>query len=181
MQRVLIIGSGGAGKTTLAMRLSGITGLPVIHLDMLFWRPGWVPPDPDEWAATTADLVKRDRWIMDGNYGGTMPARLAACDTVLFLDLPRLVCIWSVLRRQLEYRGRVRPSLPAGCTEQITLNFLHWIWTFPNRRKPGILRLLRALPPETDVHILRSRRACEEFLQRVRDARPRAQAQRHRT
>ena len=91
MRRVLVIGSGGAGKSTFAARLAARTGLPLIHLDACFWRSGWDPTPPDEWARRVADLMSRQEWVMDGNYGGTLDARLAACDTVIFLDVPRHV------------------------------------------------------------------------------------------
>lgn len=106
MRRVLVIGSGGAGKTTLARRIAARTGLPPIHLDALFWKPGWVPTPEPGWDAVVAELVTRDAWVMDGNYGRTLPQRLAAADTVIFLDYPRLRCIWRALRRSIRHHGR---------------------------------------------------------------------------
>jgi len=83
MQRIVIIGCGGSGKSTLASRLAGLLGLPVQHLDQLYWRPGWVAtPDP-QWRSTVAELCGRPAWIIDGNYGGTMDVRLAAADTIV--------------------------------------------------------------------------------------------------
>ena len=88
MRKVLVIGSGGAGKSTFASKLSKRTGLPLIHLDSLYWRPGWIETSTAEWDQTIEHLLGRDTWIMDGNYGRTLERRLAACDTVIFLDLP---------------------------------------------------------------------------------------------
>ena len=85
MRRVLIVGSGGAGKSTVAVLLGARLQLPVIHLDAHYWHPGWVATPRDEWHAQVAELVERDAWVMDGNYGGTMEQRLAACDTVVLL------------------------------------------------------------------------------------------------
>ncbi len=73
---------------------------------------------------------------MDGNYGGTLARRLAACDTVVFLDMPRLLCLLRVVRCFLRYRGRSRPGMAAGCHEQLTWSFLCWIWQYPRRRWP---------------------------------------------
>src|SRR4051794_905502 len=112
MRRVLVIGSGGAGKTTLARRLAERTGLPLVHLDMLYWHAGWVPTGEPEWDRIIEELVSRDAWVMDGNYGRTLDRRLAACDTVIFLDLPRLVCLWRVIKRRWQYAGANRYSLP---------------------------------------------------------------------
>lgn len=164
MKRVLVIGSGGSGKTAVARRLAERTGLPLVHLDALYWRPGWVPTPADEWRATVQQLVTADAWIMDGNYGGTLDLRLEACDTVVFLDLPRIVCLWRVLKRQLRYLGRVRPDLPPGCRERLSWDFLAWIWTYPVRRRGDILKRLAALAPRKRVVVLRSGAAIEELL-----------------
>ena len=106
MNRVLIIGSGGSGKTTLARRLAERTGLPLIHLDALYWRPGWDPTPGDEWRARIAALVRGERWIIDGNYGGTLDLRLEACDTVIFLDVSRWVCLWRGDGRRFSIASR---------------------------------------------------------------------------
>jgi adenylate kinase family enzyme len=165
MRRVLVIGSGGAGKSTLAARIAERTGLPLINLDACYWRAGWVETPPDEWAATVARLTAGEAWVMDGNYGGTLDARLAACDTVVFLDLPRLVCLAGIARRWLRYRGRTRPDLPDGCPERLTWEFVSWVWSYPRTRRPKILARLRALAAEKRVVILRSRRAVRHWVE----------------
>ncbi len=99
MKRVAIIGSGGAGKSTLAKRLGEVTGLPVIHLDQHFWNPHWTETPIPEWERRHETLLERERWVMDGNYGSTMNERLDAADTVIFLDMPRLFCVVRVLKR----------------------------------------------------------------------------------
>jgi adenylate kinase family enzyme len=172
LKRVLLIGAGGSGKTTVARRLAQRTGLPLIHLDALYWRPEWDPTPADEWRASVAALIRRDAWIIDGNYGGTLDARLEACDTVVFLDLPRLVCLWRVLKRQVFHRGRARPELPPGCRERLSWEFLAWIWTYPSRRRGDILRRLAALDARKRVVILRSSAAIDKFLATVPEAAP---------
>lgn len=164
MQRVLVIGSGGAGKSTFARRLGEATGLPVVHLDACYWRPGWSPTPKEEWTRTVDEIAARDAWIMDGNYGGTLDRRLAACDTVIFLDLPRVVCLRRALWRSFRYRGRARPDMAPGCPERMTLEFVRWIWTYPHEHRPGILRRLEALAAEKRVVILVSTHAIERFL-----------------
>ena len=165
MQRVLVIGSGGAGKSAFAVRLGRATGLPVIHLDAAYWKPGWREPSKDAWAARVTQLLAGEHWIMDGNYGGTLEQRLAACDTVVFLDMPRLLCIWRVLKRFVQYRGRTRPDVTAGCPEQLTAAFLSWIWTYPEQRRPRILARLARLSPEQQALIFRSPKAVDAFFE----------------
>ena len=164
MVKILVIGSGGSGKTTFARRLAARTGLPLFHLDALFWRPGWDPTPADEWHGKVEELVRRDAWIMDGNYGGTLDIRLAACDAVVFLDIPRLVCLWRVLRRQLQHRGQSRAELPPGCPERLSWEFVKWIWTYPARRRGSILQRLSELRNGKRVFVLRSSRAVDAFL-----------------
>lgn len=165
MRRVLVIGSGGSGKTTFAKRLATRTGLPLIHLDQLFWSPGWVPTPNAEWDRLIAELAARDSWIMDGNYGRTLAPRLAAADTVIFLDLPRLVCTWRILKRQIRYAGRTRPDSAPGCPEQLTWEFVSWVWTYPERRRPGVMAQLEAVQQSKRVIILRSQREADRFLE----------------
>ncbi len=162
--KILVIGSGGSGKTTFARRLAARTGLPLIHLDALYWRPGWDPTPPAQWQARVEELLRREAWIMDGNYGGTLSMRLAACDAVVFLDIPRLVCLWRVLRRQLQHGGQNRAELPAGCPERLSWEFVKWIWTYPARRRGSILQRLSELEDRKRVFVLRSSREMDRFV-----------------
>lgn len=164
MNRVLVIGSGGSGKTTFARRLAARTGLPLFHLDQLYWHPGWEATPVDEWQRNVHDLIRSERWILDGNYGGTLEMRLAACDTVVFLDVSRLTCLWRVLKRQIRHRGQVRPELPPGCPERLTWEFMVWIWTYPHRRRGAILTRLHALADRKRIVILRSASQMDKFL-----------------
>lgn len=159
-----MIGSGGAGKSTLAARLGERLGLPVVHLDARYWRPGWAPTPEPEWRATVARLAAADAWVVDGNYGGTLDLRLARCDAVVFLDLPRWLCVARVLRRALRYAGRTRPDMAPGCPERLTWEFVRWVWDYPRTRRPDILRRLAELAPGTRVTVLRSRAAVARFL-----------------
>ncbi len=134
MERILVIGSGGAGKSTFSSKLGPKLGLPVIHLDTLFWKPNWIETPAEEWAKIIETETSRPKWIMDGNYGGTMEMRLAACDTVIFLHFSRWLCLWRVLYRRFKYRRLSRPDMNPGCPEQLDFEFLKWVWTYPARR-----------------------------------------------
>ena len=169
MKRVAIIGSGGSGKSTLAARLGRALDLPVYHLDYLFWQPGWRETPRDEWRALQEQICARPAWIIDGNYSGTLDLRLAACDTVVWLDLPTAVCLASALWRVLRYRGRTRPDMGEGCPERYDRAFLQWIATFRRRRRPRIVERLRALPPGKQIVVLTSRREMARWLEDVRE------------
>jgi adenylate kinase family enzyme len=164
MRKVLVIGSGGAGKSAFAARLAERTGLPLIHLDALYWKPGWIETPKEEWARTVGELLARDAWVMDGNYGGTMDRRLAACDTVVFLDLPRTICLRRAVRRRITFHGRSRPDMTEGCNERLAWEFVRWIWEYPKKRRPGILARLAALRPDQRAVVLRSPAEVQAFL-----------------
>lgn len=167
MKKILIIGSGGAGKSTLSRRLHDATGIEVIHLDKVFWRPNWIETPKDEWEKTIENLLKKDAWIMDGNYGGTLEMRIEACDTVIFLDLPGTICVWRAFRRSLFYRKDSRPDMAAGCAEKIDLEylkFLKWIWDYPRRTKPKVEALLKQFQNTKKIVRLKSTKEVENFF-----------------
>lgn len=167
MKRVLVIGSGGAGKSTFARRLGERLRLPVIHLDRLYWQPGWVEPPKDEWRRQVEELCAEEFWIMDGNYSGTLDVRLAACDTAIFLDLPRVLCVWRVLKRTLMYRYRRRPDMAEGCREKLNVEFLLWVWNYRKRSRPKVLKRLAEHVDGKEIYILRSAAEVERFLVEV--------------
>jgi adenylate kinase family enzyme len=142
VQRVLVIGIPGAGKSTFARALAVRTSLPVIHLDAEFWQPGWKVTPRGPWRAKVAELVARDAWIMDGNYGGTLDLRLPRADTVLWFDYPRPRCLVRAIRRVLTTYGRVREDLAQGCPERFDLEFLRYIWDFNTSSRPEIVNML---------------------------------------
>jgi adenylate kinase family enzyme len=164
MQRITVIGSGGAGKSTFSRRLAVQTGLPLVHLDSLYWKPGWIEPSREQWLATVDGIIARPRWILDGNYGGSLDRRLAASDTVIFMDTPVLTCLWRVIRRRLQHRGRARAEMPAGCNERLDPGFILWILGYPIRQRPAIRRRLETLRLDKQVVILRSVDQVEHFL-----------------
>lgn len=127
MQRVLVIGPCGAGKSTLATSLGDKLGLPVYHMDQLNWRPGWVESSKDEILERLAGIISTDRWLIDGTYGGTLGVRLERADTVIYLDYPIRLCIARLLRRIWTYRGRTRPDMTEGCPERFDLGFLIYL------------------------------------------------------
>jgi adenylate kinase family enzyme len=164
MRRIAIIGSGGAGKSTLARALGECLGLEVVHLDTLYWKSGWKETPTPTWTTIQENLVGRPSWIIDGNYGKTMDIRLRAADTVIFLDMPRKLCLWRALKRRVRYHGRCRPDLTPGCPEQLDPAFLRWIWDYPKKKRPGVLEKLATYRGEKTIIHLKSPRAVRRFL-----------------
>ena len=169
MKRILVIGSGGAGKSTVAKQLGGILGLPVVHLDALHWKPGWVEPPKSDWTATVDAALERDAWVMDGNYSGTLERRLAACDAVVFLDLPRTTCVWRVFKRVWRYRHATRPDMAPDCPERLDLKFVRWIWNYRTTSRPKVVRLLGECGANVRVIRLQSQAEVDRFLALAKD------------
>ena len=167
MKKILVIGSGGSGKSRVATRLGKSLNLEVSHLDQLFWRPGWSKPAPEEWVRIVTDLTDRDSWILDGNYSGTLDLRLQKCDTVVFLDLSRWLCLWRIVKRALRYRNGQRPDMAEGCPEKLDPEFVLWVWNYPRRTRPKVAKLLREQSDGKQIVWLRSRREVEKFLARA--------------
>ena len=164
MKRILVIGSGGSGKSTFATQLGQLLNLEVIHLDKFFWKSGWVEPPRDEWLQTVSELVNRDSWIIDGNYSGTLELRMQRCDTIVFLDLSRLLCIWRIVKRNLRYRRGGRPDMAEGCLEKLDPKFVSWVWNYSRRSRPKVLKLIRTYADGKRIVWLRSKADVEKFL-----------------
>ena len=146
-RRWLVVGCSGAGKSHFSRALAGLLGLPVIHLDRHYWRPGWVEPPKDVWRRQVVELAAGDAWVMDGNYGGTLEPRLERAEAAVMLDLPTWRCVWGIYRRALRYRGSVRPDLPEGCEERLpNRQFLSYVLTYRWRGRERALKKISAAP-----------------------------------
>ena len=167
MRRVLVIGSGGSGKSTLATKLGQKLDVPVIHLDKHYWRPNWQEPAKSEWLQIVDDLLSGDSWVMDGNYSGSLAQRIDRCDTIVFLDFSRLICLWRVLKRRMLYRDRHRPDMAAGCPEQLNLEFVLWIWNYSRRSRPKVVKLIADNKDRKTIIWLKSPKEVNAFLQTV--------------
>ena len=165
MERVLIIGCGGSGKSHLARQLGSMLGIPVTHLDTAYYDRDWNPLPQDDFAALQRQLVAGSRWVIDGNYASTLPIRLTAADTVVFLDLPALACLRGVLSRQFRHgRGHHHQI---GAYNRLTPDFVRYIGSYRRRMRPRVLRLLAEHATHAEVVVLRSRRASVRWLAAV--------------
>ena len=163
MERVMIIGCGGSGKSTLARKLGEKTGLPVVHLDKLFWKPGWVSLSREEFDEVHRKALAEEKWIVDGNFDRTIPERLKRCDTVVYLDFSRLACLLGVVKRVVTTYGTVRPDMGEGCPERFDWEFLKWVCNFNKNKRERNYRLLGEATG-VNVIILRNRREVNRFL-----------------
>lgn len=167
MQRIVILGNGGSGKSTLARRLGERLGLPVVHLDVLFWEPGWKKPDNDAFRARLSAAIAGDDWVTDGNYvSRSFDLRLPRADLVIWMDTPRLVCFGRVLVRTA--LALPRADLAAGCSERVwdaeTLEFFRYTWDFDRKSRPRIEAAQAAMAPDAPAVRLRTRRDIDAFI-----------------
>ena len=168
MKRILVIGPGGSGKSTLSRTLGEILGIEVIHLDRVYWSAGWTEMPKDKWSTTVDELISRDSWIMDGNYSGTLAKRIPASDTIIFLDMPSVLCLWRIIKRRLMYRQTNRPDMADGCAERLSPEFFLWVWNYSRRTRPKVLKLLYEKRVSQKVVYLRSTREVNKFISSLR-------------
>ena len=168
MKRILILGCCGAGKSTLARSLSDITGLDIIHLDQEYWNPGWVETSKDIWEEKVEELVKHDRWIMDGNYSGSLDIRLPRADTIIYLDRSTWTCLYRVIKRIWKYNGTVRPDMKEGCQERFNWDFLHYVAVFNHVTRKRVLNKIKKLGATKKMHIFKSDSEVQKFLDGVK-------------
>jgi len=164
MRKALVLGCSGSGKSTFASKLGEVTGLPVIHLDSFYWKPGWIAATEEEWDQIIDNLVKLDTYIMDGNYARTLPKRLVDADAVYYFDFPRSLCIYRVIKRRIVFHGRTRADMAEGCKEKIDLQFLKWIWNFRKRNRGKILEMLNQVREQKQVFIFRRPKEVKEYM-----------------
>ena len=161
MKRVIVIGCPGSGKSTFARALRDKTGLPLHHLDMMYWNADKTTVPKEIFRAQLAALLTEDAWIIDGNYGSTMEARMAACDTVFFLDYPAEICLAGIRERQ----GKPRADMPWIETEDDE-EFLAFVRTYNEQSRPAVLTLLEKYR-DKQIVIFRTRTEADEFLKRI--------------
>lgn len=157
--KIILVGSGGSGKSTLAKQLGEIAGLPVIHLDNEYWQPGWTETPKSEWIEKQKQFIKGEKWIIDGNYGGTMEMRFEAADFIIFLDINRFICILSAAKRTRKKRS----DLPDYLTEPKIFSkdffqFAKWIWGYPTTGKKKVMNMHEKYPDKPFL-VIKSR--CE--------------------
>ena len=164
MERIMIIGCGGAGKSTLARKLGEILKLPVVHLDQIYWSPGnWEHLTKEEFDTRLSSELEKSQWIMDGNFNRTMPMRIARCDTIIYLDFNRFTCICQWIKRVITNWGRHRVDMAPGCKEWFDPEFFKWLWNYNREHRENNYRLLNEAEGVETI-VLKNRRMVKRFL-----------------
>ena len=167
--KLAIIGSPGSGKSTLAKRLGDKLNLPLIHLDKLFWHGKWNTTAEDIWREKVKEVCEQEKWIIDGDYFNTMEIRLAAADTIIFLNVPRYKCLYRLIKRMIVSCGKARSDMGSGCIEKPSwsfLKFLKFVWDYHKLKKPIILGLLKSYKDKR-VYILKDSNEINEMYSKI--------------
>jgi adenylate kinase family enzyme len=163
MDKIAIIGSPGAGKSTLAQQLGESLNIEIIHLDCYFWQPDWREKPRDTRIEILKALVRKERWIIEGTYLGSSEPRLNAADTIIFLDIPPWLCLHRIIQRHHKYKGQSRPDLPDGCSDDLNLKCVLKVLVFPVRGRRTTKQKLRSYESKQIIW-LRSGKEIKDFL-----------------
>lgn len=164
MQKIMVIGCPGSGKSTFSRALHEIMGLPLYHLDMLNWNADRTTVEKEVFRNRLAEVIAKDSWIIDGNYGSTLELRMQACDTVVFLDYPLDVCMNGIMER----RGKERPDMPwIELEDDVDEEFIEFIKNYNSESRPEVMTLLERYA-DKNIIIFISRNESEAFLKQLR-------------
>ena len=162
MKKVIIIGCCGSGKSTFARHLHACTGSPLFHLDQLNWNENKTTVEKEVFLKRVQDVIQKDSWIIDGNYGSSIEMRMQACDTVFFLDYPVDICIQGIHERV----GKVRTDIP-WVEDEVDEDLIEFVRNYEKEDRPEILELLSKYK-EKDIHIFRNRKDAKIYLESLK-------------
>jgi adenylate kinase family enzyme len=164
MERIAIVGCSGGGKSTLARAVGERLGLPVVHMDTLFWKPGWVESDADSFRVLVDEAAATERWVMDGGFVSYSAVRFARADTVIWVDRPMWLCLWRAFARMLLNFGHSRADLAPGCPERFDFAFYLYILNWNRKMRPKVARALAEQASHARIIRLSSDRDTARFL-----------------
>ena len=171
IKRIAIIGNAGSGKSTLSQKLQAITNLPVYYLDQYYWKPGWVRTDPDEYKKMHDAICDKEEWIIDGINLRVMEYRIQRADMIIFLNIPRYICLWRIFKRTFQNYGKETLSSPKGCPERFNwefIKFLKWVWDFKKKYPAAVKVLLKKYSDGKQIYIFKSQQEVDAFIKKIR-------------
>lgn len=167
--KIMIMGSAGAGKSTVARKLGAIYNIPAFHLDKCFWKPGWVMSTPLEQAEIHKKLMAKDNWVIDGNYSAFFEARAEHADKIIYLNISRWRSFYRVLKRYVLNRGKTRIDMADECPEKIDWEFLVWIWNYHTKQKRPWIKKLELIQ-DKEVVILNGAKEINQYVHQIEEA-----------
>lgn len=160
MNKVIVIGCPGSGKSVFSRELHRLTGMPLFHLDMLNWNSDRTTVPKKIFIERLESAINEDSWIIDGNYGSTMEIRFKACDTVFFLDYPKEICLEGIRSR----RGKERPDMPwIEAVDEEDQEFISFVESYNAESRPQVLKLLEKYK-DKDIVVFKNRNEADEYL-----------------
>lgn len=164
LKRIMIIGQPGSGKSTLARALGDITRLPVIHIDTIHWKSGWIERSKAERTRLCEEVHASDEWIFEGGHSITWSTRVARADIIIALDIPLRVRAWRVFWRTIKHHGKTRADLPEGCPERFNWEFIIWIWNTRNTARKNLYKTVENAPVDKEKHVLCSSKDVDALI-----------------
>lgn len=161
MKKIMVIGCPGSGKSTFSKALHRKTGIPLFHLDMMYWNSDRTTVDKSVFLQRLSNTIQKDEWIIDGNYSATIELRLEACDTVIFLDYPLEVCLNGIAER----RGKPRTDMP-WVEKEVDAEFIEFIKNYNSHNRPKVMKLLNQYSHK-NIYIFKTREDADHFLYQI--------------
>ena len=169
MEKILIIGNAGSGKSTFSKKLAQKLQLPLVHLDKIYWTGNWDHLSREEFDEALQKELIKPQWIIDGNFNRTFPHRLQYCDTVFFFDLPAISCFWGITKRIFQNYGKTRTDMGGNCPEYFDkqkISLYKGVLNFNKTRRKEYYDLLKKAS-NVRVVIFRSRKQADRFIENL--------------
>lgn len=168
-KKILVVGPGGAGKSTFSKKLSEVLNIPVYHLDNIYWLPNWEHLTREELMEKVNEITSKDKWIIDGNYSGSLEQRVPLADVIIFLDFNIFFCVCSATKRMLKSKKVKRDDLTEGCVEKLDKNFIDfikWVMAFRKKNRPKMLEIFSRY--STPILRFKNRKELYKFLEEIK-------------
>jgi adenylate kinase family enzyme len=169
MNRILILGPPGSGKSTLAKEMNKILDIGILHIDTIFWKEGWIIREEGEYRNHLKEFIKKESWIIDGNYSSTLEERVRLADVIVYLDIKRFILFYRVIKRRILNHNKSRDDIAQGCKEKIDWGFIKWIWQFEKRNKINIMKVINDYGNNKSKIIICKKQEYQDFLRKVKN------------